>query len=356
MVDVTLNGAAVAAPAARRVFLGKTADTRFNAVRRAARSVSGDVTFFPAYSIKTNPAQRMVERANAFGLFAEVISDAERRWAEECGFSADAIVYNGPVPIGSGKVRAAFADSTVALRRYLAKRPSPIACVRLRPSMVPSRFGCTADDDAELIDLLREDAAGTGLAVSFHVRREDYGRAGWRDIALHVARRGAALASASGRTLEIVDVGGGWTPREFDARFADDARWLARTLRALAPSCSRVIFEPGQAIATPCEALLATVVEVRSAGSKREAIVNAGYPDWPQMHTFAHRLFMRGEHGRWQLLRPGGDSLGGRTCLEYDRIEGIALPERVEPGDEVLIGDCGAYDQSMSFRFATGSN
>jgi diaminopimelate decarboxylase len=89
-----------------------------------------------------------------------------------------------------------------------------------------------------------------------------------------------SLAAASGRVLEAFDIGGGWTPGEYDARFAADARWRVGALRSLAPGCPQVFFEPGQAIATPCEALLATVVEVRKVGSRREAIINAGYPDW----------------------------------------------------------------------------
>ena len=66
------------------------------------------------------------------------------------------------------------------------------------------------------------------------------------------------------------------------------------------PACSRLFVEPGQALSTPAEALIATVVEVRERAARCEVVIDAGYPDWPQMHAYPHPIFAAPD-GRWRL-------------------------------------------------------
>jgi diaminopimelate decarboxylase len=72
------------------------------------------------------------------------------------------------------------------------------------------------------------------------------------------------------------------------------------------------------------------------------------------MHSYVHGLFIR-RADSWQPLGRGPDRVAGRTCLEYDLIDGLRLPPDVAPGDRLLIADTGSYDHSMSFSFAQGS-
>ena len=44
--------------------------------------------------------------------------------------------------------------------------------------------------------------------------------------------------------------------------------------------------------------------------------------------------------------------MGGRTCLEYDAVDGVQFPSDLVAGDRVRIADTGSYDRSMSFEFA----
>jgi diaminopimelate decarboxylase len=339
-----------------RVFRAEMARERLDALVRL-RDLLGrpPLTVTAAFSLKTNPRAELLELARERGFFAEVISADELRWAVRSGYAADRTIYNGPQPLlaGSGPLAFVFADSLEAFERNFARGVAQVYGVRLRPSMLESRFGVPVEDDAALSEVLARLPDGTPIAVSFHARREDFHGADWRDVAADVVERALALQTSSGRRVHAFDVGGGWTPDELDTTFASDAGWLIDRIARSLPLCTQLILEPGQAVCTPSEALIATVVEVRRRGVRCEVVIDAGYPDWPQMHSYPHGFFAE-RGGRWEAVGSGPDRLLGRTCLEYDVIPGLRFPPDVSPGDRILITDTGSYDHSMAFDFAHG--
>ncbi|MFN2459474.1 MAG: hypothetical protein ABR591_02080 [Candidatus Velthaea sp.] len=342
-----------------RVFLADRARERFSAAAAAcARSSTPELALCGAYSVKTNPRAELLAHALQHGFAAEVISAAELVWALDCGFAPDRIVYNGPDALRErprrGRISLALADSREAFARYAALAAAEITGVRLRPEGVPSRFGAAAGDDDELAAALRALPANEGFGVSFHVRREDLGLLTWRDVAAHVLERAQRLERRSGRRAAVFDMGGGWEPAALDAALAGDVPWLLREVRGALRDVRTVLFEPGQSLATPSEALIVTVLELRTRDGAREAIVDAGYPDLPQIRSYAHALFVE-RSDRWVPLGPGCDRVAGRTCLEYDILASdVALPADIIEGDRLIVGDCGSYDASMSFAFARG--
>ena len=338
----------------RRIFLESAARERFAAVARAcAQTGRAHRPVVPSYSVKTNPRAEMLALAREAGFLAETISAGERAWSAQLGFAADRTIANGPEPVvlDGAALAYAFADSVEALERNIAHAVARTQGVRLRPSMLDSRFGVPLADESMLHDALRALPAGSAIAVSFHARREDFHRASWRDVALDVVRRATALERVLGVAVTAFDVGGGWTPEEFDREFERDLRWLSDQLDDALPRCAAIIIEPGQAVATPAEAIETTVLEVRERRGRREAIIDAAYSDWPLMRTYAHRLYAGRDDG-WQALGAGHDRIGGRTCLEYDAVDGVGLPADLVAGDRLLIADTGSYDRSMSFAFA----
>ncbi len=342
-------------PTPRRVFLPKVARARVDAVARARDALRRDgLTPIAAFSFKTNPGAMLIGMARERGFRAEVISPDELRWARELRFGAGEIVYNGPHPPPAGEpIGVIFADSIEAFAANARASRARLPGVRLRPAMLPSRFGVPVEDDAALAGAVAA-SDDDALGVSFHARRGDFHGASWREVAGDVLDRAVALQARTHRAIRAFDVGGGWTPEEFDATFAPDMTWLAERIRAELPACEELIFEPGQSLCTPTEALLTRVVEVRARDGRREAIVDAGYPEWPQMHSYVHGFFAWRD-GAWRALGRGGDRLGGRTCLEYDVIDGLRFPDGVAPGDVLLIDGTGSYDRSMAFDFARGA-
>jgi diaminopimelate decarboxylase len=355
MIAVDDLGAAVAGERTpRRVFRPDVARERLDYVARL-RDVLGrpPLALTAAYSFKTNPRSELVRMAREHCFFAEVISAGELDHAAREGFAADATIYNGPEPLAARSERErlgiAFADSVEAFARNVRLRIAHVQGVRLRPSMIASRFGVPVDEERELHDAVSLAPPDTPLGVSFHVRRQDYKGASWRDVAGDVLDRAVALERRTGRRVVAFDVGGGWTPEQFDADFHADMRWLVQRMFAELPSCTRLVFEPGQAVCTPAEALLTQVLEVRERRGRREAVVDLGYSDWPEMHAYVHGYFAWRDHG-WRPLGRGPDRLAGRTCLEYDLIDGLRFPPDLVVGDRLLITGAGSYDHSMAFE------
>jgi diaminopimelate decarboxylase len=338
-----------------RVFRAELARERLDTLARLRDQLGRPpLTVIAAFSLKTNPRAELLEMARERGLFAEAISADELRWAARLGFKADCTVYNGPQPLtGADPLEFVFADSVEAFERNFERGVARVNGVRLRPSMIDSRFGVPIEDDAALSEALAKLPESTPIGVSLHARREDFHGAAWRDVVADVLDRAVALQTSSGRRVHAFDVGGGWTPDELDATLASDAGWLIERIVRSLTFCTRLILEPGQAVCTPSEALIATVVEVRRRGVRCDVVVDAGYPDWPQMHSYAHGFFAERE-SRWQAIGSGPDRLLGRTCLEYDVISGLRFPPDLSPGDRILITDTGSYDHSMAFDFAHG--
>ena len=346
-------------PTPLRIFLPLIARERFDRVARLRDTLGKPpLELIASYSFKTNPRAELLDLAREHGFFAETISPGELRWAADEGFPPQRTIYNGPEPLRerphAERLAVIFADSVEAFGRNLRRDLAHVHGARLRPSMITSRFGVPVDDERDLCDAVARTPSDARIGISFHARREDFHGASWRDVAGDVLDRAVELQRRTGRRVTVFDVGGGWRPEQFDADFRADIRWLVDRIVDELPSCTQLIFEPGQAVCTPTEALLTEVLEVRERRGRREAIVDLGYSDWPEMHAYVHGFFARrGE--RWTPLGRGPDRLGGRTCLEYDLIDGLRFPPDLAVGDRLLITGAGSYDHSMAFDFARGN-
>jgi diaminopimelate decarboxylase len=312
--------------------------------------------FRVAYSVKTNPDPRVLVRVNAAEMHGEVISPQEARHATLCGLGGR-LVYNGPVPAWNANdpLRVVFSDSIEAYRANVERLPQSAIGVRVRPRGIPSRFGIAADRIDELAQAIR--AGGRrAFGVSMHVRPQDYGERTWRAIVEELIEIAAHVEARSGAAAIVFDTGGGKTPEEFDEAVAGgDFLWALDLAQRRLPHLREFFIEPGQALVTPAGLFVAPVVETRR-GATREIVIDAGYPDVPQIGTFAHRLVAITDRELIVLPR-GDDRVLGCTCLEYDIIRsGVRLPERLDRVHAIAIADCGAYDSSMSFDFARGGN
>ena len=337
----------------RRILLRDIVARVFDAARRVQ---TGELLRL-AYSVKTNPSREILGAARDAGMYAEVISPQELEHARDCGFSADEIIYNGPHPARycCDRPGYVFADSMEAFADAARRFANSLVGVRIRPPRIPSRFGVPFDRLDELCSVIREERVRR-LGVSFHVRPEDYGEYDFRGLWETVLRFCAELERRSGAAIVAFDAGGGKRPAELDRMLREG---VLETLISQAAHrlhhLRNVLLEPGQALAAPCEAVIATILEVRrSQGTVDEIVVDAGYPDLPQIHSYPHRVFWL-RKTEAHVARAGRGRVLGNTCLEYDVLcEGVEL-EGCRIGDSLAIADAGAYDASMSFKFARGS-
>ena len=310
-----------------------------------------------AYSVKTNPDPQILKTARGAGLFAEVISPEELEHARACGFSTEEIIYNGPYPAqyclhAPGYI---FADSVEAFAGAARSFPRSLVGVRVRPPGIASRFGVPFDRIDQLCEIIRT-AGLRELGVSFHVRPEDFGSYDFRKLSETVLEYCAALGERSHARITAFDAGGGKRPAELDREIREGVlESLVSCASMRLPHIRNVFLEPGQALAAPCEAVLATILEVRRSHERvTEIVVDAGYPDLPQIRSFLHRVFILMD-GKAHAVRPGAGRVLGSTCLEYDVLcDGVDLDD-CAIGGRLAIADAGAYDASMSFQFARGS-
>ncbi|HEX8163440.1 MAG TPA: ATP-grasp domain-containing protein [Pyrinomonadaceae bacterium] len=355
------------------LFLESTAAELFQrAAGAASRLSTPELRVTNAYSIKTNPDERLIRLAKESGFLAEAISLLEVQKALRIGFRPEQVVLNGPGkwwPEGllpAAPIHAVFCDSIADLRRVVAsvekeELRAKIVGVRLRAPGAGSRFGIPVDSPealkrlVEAIETLPRDCA---FGVHFHMASSNIGVAQWWHLYESMLRWCRSIETLARRQIECLDVGGGWFPDDWH-RDSDD-RFAAAVARArdFLPFVKQIISEPGKAMAQPSMAVAMRLIELEESASDeiKEAVVDGSIAELP-MHFFQPHRILRQDKltGEWQTLRHGKTHLLGRLCMEHDVVaSNVELPEGVSPGDVLVFCDAGAYDRSMSYVFGRG--
>ncbi len=338
-----------------RGFLDCAAEERYTEIDSRLKKLDVPVRLRLATSVKTNPEPKLLAVARRHGAYAEVISPGELALALRVGFAASEIVYNGPFRCDADRapdpLAFAFADSIEALDRYLHDAVTEVPGVRIRPGGIDSRFGVPAARLDEVARLVRE-ARPKSFALSFHVRPQDYGGRTWPELAYAVIAAAVNLTETTRTPIVAFDGGGGWTPDAFDELLDVELANVAHALGERLPTVRELIIEPGQAMATPTEALITSIVEVRHNRPGRDVVVDATIALLPKIDAYPHRIYAV-DGDDTTLLQTGFDRIFGCACLEDDILaRGVALPASVSEGDRLIIADCGSYDASMAFAFA----
>ncbi len=316
-----------------------------------------------AYSIKTNPDQRVLAEVRAAGFGAEVIGIDELRHALACGFSAESVVVTGTgkaadlariCALSRGPV---FADSLAELEVLMLQGADRPLGLRLRPAGFRSRFGIPLEHAPtldRLYALLESAPDMRPLAVHFHLPQAILGTKVWRAVAEAVVDDVKIIADAVNRRVLWLDLGGGFYP----ADFLSELSWIAGAFRNFAArrlsGLERIIIEPGRAVVQNAFAVESVVLEVREENGCCAAVVDISIADLPEAGHYPHRS-CRWQDGHWVPLSQAGQGrVLGRTCMEDDvLIRGLDLTA-VGIGDRLLILDAGSYDRSMAYDFGRG--
>jgi diaminopimelate decarboxylase len=353
------------------VFMDRTAADTFSRAAAMAHALSTNQTRVTnAYSIKTNPDARLIKLALDSGFMAE--GDQPAGAAEGAGGGlprrpadperAGQVVARGLLP--KEQIHAVFCDSAPDLKKTVAalnngELKAKIVGVRIRTPHIPSRFGIALDTPETFRSLVESIATlpkDTGFGVHFHMASSNIGVKAWWRLFDSMLRWCQSLERLSGRTIEVLDIGGGWFPDDWhNVDHSDFAKAVKRAQAAL-PKVGQIISEPGKAMAQPTMALAMRVLETQEEeGRITEAVVDGSIAELP-MHFFQpHRVMARDEAGSWRPLRRGKSHLLGRLCMEHDVVaSNIELPEGTRPGDVLVFCDAGGYDRSMSYVFGQG--
>jgi diaminopimelate decarboxylase len=355
------------------LFLESTATELFQrAAALASKLSTPTLTVINAYSLKTNPDERLLRLAKESGFLAEAISLLEVQKALKTGFTPDQIILNGPGkwwPEGllpKAPIHAVFCDSIADLRRVVAsierkELQAKIVGVRLRTPTVGSRFGIPVDTpDAlkQLVDAIETLPRDCAFGVHFHMASSNIGVGQWWHLYESVLRWCRSIETLARRQIECLDVGGGWFPDDWHIESDDQFAAAIQRARNFLPFVKQIISEPGKAMAQPSMAVAMRLLEVEETAEEndREAVVDGSIAELP-MHFFQpHRILRQDKRtGEWQALKHGKTHLLGRLCMEHDVVaSNVELPEGARPGDVLVFCDAGAYDRSMSYVFGRG--
>jgi diaminopimelate decarboxylase len=354
------------------LYMGSTAEQLFRrAGERAHRLSTNEVQVVSGYSIKTNPDERLIGLALENGFLAEAISLLEVQKALKVGFRPDQVILNGPGkwwPEGmmpKERLHAVFCDSVADLDRCVdalatGEMDSRHVGIRIRTPNVVSRFGIPLDSPGTfraLVEAVERLPAHVAFGVHFHMASSNIGVAQWWHLFESMLKWCRAIEQLTGRTIEILDMGGGWFPDDWHS--SDESRFVraVERVKAVLPRVTQIVSEPGKAMAQPSMALAMRILEIQEhEDDSIEAVVDGSIAELPMYAFQPHRILRQcGESGALQPLGRGKTHLMGRLCMEHDIVAtNVALPEGTRAGDVLIFCDAGGYDRSMSYVFGRG--
>jgi len=342
------------------------------------------------YSYKTNPIARVLSEIHRHNIGAEVISEYELWLALKLGVPPNQIVLNGPVKstaaletaigrdiacIGINHPEELNAIATIAER--LGKRPRVLVRITT-PASWGGQFGAAVENGAAMATAtaaLRNPAVEL-VGVHSH-------RGGMIDsvetLSAHV---NAVLAFVStlraelGFECQIVDLGGSLAStsvyaltqrqkrfnqtlrRPFPKPDVDGGLTIARALEVIDSEVSRqfsgrtrprVFIEPGRALTSNTQMLLATVHQLKRDDEMSFAILDAGINHAESARNEYHELF---NVDRADAPRSSLYTVVGPICTPGDLLyPSVALAE-LNIGSTLAIMDAGAYFVPFSTSFS----
>lgn len=365
-----LNLAQVETPAS--LFLESTAAEYFRKARSLVNELSSDeMQVTTAYSLKTNPDERLIKLALESGFLAETISLLEVKKAIEVGFKPEQIILNGPAKwwrrenLPEGKFYSIFCDSIEELNRMIeelenGELQTNFLGVRLRTPNVVSRFGIpvnTPEVFERLIEAVQRIPKEYKFAVHFHMASSNVGVGSWWHLFESILRWCGSIEALSGRLIEVLDVGGGWFPEDLQKNSAENFKRAIALIPEFLPHVGQIISEPGKALAQPSMAVAMQILELRNfENAVHEAVVDGSIAELPMYFFYPHRILYKDSNGgALTPLGRGKTKLLGRLCMEHDIVaHSVELPENAQVGDILVFCDAGAYDRSMSYVFGRG--
>ncbi|ODQ78778.1 hypothetical protein BABINDRAFT_14401 [Babjeviella inositovora NRRL Y-12698] len=340
----------------------------------------------PFYAVKCNPDVKIIQVLHELGCGFDCASKGEIATVLALGVPSTDIIYANPCKQPSFvryarlvDVSLTTADNVDELRKIARFDPSMGVLIRIATDdenaqcRLSTKFGARMENVPEILHAAR-DLNICVRGVSFHVGSgaSDYSSLG---KAVADAKRVFAMAYAYGfRSLDVLDVGGGFTPE--DSQIDEAAKVLNNALEVYFPAqllgpadaCVRnvrVISEPGRFFVANAFTLAANVIAKRSTADTPDMLyINDGVygnlncilydHQHPQAYVLTHEggsKYRYGEH----LLSGNAEhvvSIWGPTCDGLDCVASEAsLSQLVEVGDWLYFPQLGAYTSAATTQF-----
>jgi diaminopimelate decarboxylase len=359
-------------PTPASVFMPSTAEEYFRRAADFSKQLSKPgVEVLNAYSIKTNPDERLLKIAKNTNFYAEAISLLEVKKALDAGFQPEKVILNGPAKwwlketLPDPQFFSIYCDSIEEMELVIERVKSGelrtgTLGVRLRTPNIRSRFGIPVDSAKtfeRLVEMISQIPEECRFGIHFHMASSNIGVQQWWHLFESMLRWCSAIERLAGRRVETLDMGGGWFPEDIQKASGEKFARAVGMVPSFLPNVSKIFSEPGKAVAQPSMAVAMQILEIRDLGqSYTDAVVDGSIAELPMYFFYPHRILSRDKNsGDWRSLPFGKTRLLGRLCMEHDIVaSNVELPKDAEVGDVLVFCDAGAYDRSMSYVFGRG--
>jgi diaminopimelate decarboxylase len=341
------------------------------------------------YSYKTNYTPKLCQLVNQWGGYAEVVSGLEYALATRIGVPPSRIIFNGPYKKEAELEKALLAGSIVNLdsfyelelvERIAQRSPGHAMTVGIRcnfnigkfdiGSNRFSRFGFDVEREDfgsvfETLDRLENCRVG-GFHCHFSTRHRSV-----ESYALRTKNLLEVTACYFGdRIPQFIDVGGGYfskmSPdlrRQFDSHvpdYNDYAEAIGSQIADAYPNNSgpELILEPGLALTADIMKFVARVIDIKTIGSKRVALVSGTIHNIKQQ-TSSHRnlpitVVRRSPANQEPQIGNAVTDIVGYTCMENDLLY-LGYEGGLDVDDYVVFDNVGAYTLVMKPPFIRAS-
>jgi diaminopimelate decarboxylase len=331
-----------------------------------------DVPHRVHYTLKANASLAILRLLKELGAGADIVSGGELQRAMRAGFAAPDIIFGG-VGKTDDELREALdarvllinAESEAEVRRLdeLAREKGVVAPVGLRVNPELNlhaaheyiktgekghKFGIPYDDAlavAKMASSLKNVALlGLDMHLGSQLSRIEPYRAGTeRLLTLYKELCAAGISS-----IRFLDIGGGLGVRYDDEKPPDLKRFAKLVLPLVEATKLTLIMEPGRFIVGNAGALVGTVLYRKRSGGKEYVISDAGMTELlrPSHYGAFHRIEAVRHHTGEIVADVVGPVCESGDFLALDR----KLAD-VQPGEQILVYDVGAYGYAMASNY-----
>ncbi|EGG18477.1 group IV decarboxylase [Cavenderia fasciculata] len=329
----------------------------------------------PYYAVKCNPTQGVLKVLEALGTSFDCASRNEIETVLNLGVDPSRIIYANPCKQISAlkfarlhNVKMMTFDNVSELEKIEKFFPEAELVLRIAPDDSKSlmrfgtKFGVHIDDCSDLLEMAKEMNLKV-VGVSFHVGSGCFDASAY-DAALEMVKSVFDMAKTHGMTLNLVDIGGGFTGSDdvMFGKFTDAIR--NKTKELFAPDV-RIIAEPGRYFAAMSHVLAVTVISKRII--KQED--NRQHPRRTSNNLRQYNYYLAdGVYGSFNniqfdhakptpcLLKPSHKqptpcTLFGPTCDSIDVIARDTQIPELKIGDWLYFKDMGAYTMASASSF-----
>jgi diaminopimelate decarboxylase len=344
----------------------------------AYTDIKSDVDYSIHYALKANTNPEILSFVSSKGLSADVVSWGEATLALEAGFKANQIIFSGvgktkpeitnAIQLGIGLINVESApelkriiEISISLNKQvnIGLRINPDISVETHPYIATgfreNKFGVSADDFAEIIDLLKAQSLVQLKCLGLHIGSQIQSINPFVssldklvDVVTYFRRKGFDISE--------IDLGGGigidYLSANEDLEINQIKEWM-KTIQAKVKDLNlKFHLEPGRSLVARSGALITEVQYIKTNQHKNFVIVDTGMHHLlrPTLYQAHHRI-LPVVFNKTEGKSPFRADVVGPICESSDVLGFDRSFHNLKQGDLLAIMDTGAYGFSMSSQY-----